>query len=336
MQIHSCKVPRTKRLLALGIELSRDARKRLDWIDYYQSHGENASLTARHFGISRDTFYEWWRRYDPRDLTTLEDRSHRPRRVRRPTWTPEQYAAVRELRERYPRWGKDKLAVLLRKEGRNVSVSMVGRILTTLKRRGELVEPPRRKISVRKRTTPRPYAVRKPPDYVVREPGDLVEIDTLDVRPWPGVAWKHFSARDVVSRWDVLETHGRATAHLAAEFCQRLAERMPYPIRAVQVDGGSEFMADFEQECQRRGWLLFVLPPRSPKLNGHVERAQRTHTEEFYEITELAEHLAGVNRQLRDWERTYNTIRPHQSLGYLTPAEFVTQWRKERNQGTAS
>jgi len=58
---------------------------------------------------------------------------------------------------------------------------------------------------------------------------------------------------------------------------------MPFPIRAIQVDGGSEFQDVFEEECQRRGIKLFVLPPRSPKLNGHVERAQRTHTEEFYE-----------------------------------------------------
>jgi len=51
------------------------------------------------------------------------------------------------------------------------------------------------------------------------------------------------------------------------------------------VDGGSEFAADFEQACQQCGLRLFVLPPRSPKLNGAVERAQRTHTEEFYQVT---------------------------------------------------
>jgi hypothetical protein len=59
---------------------------------------------------------------------------------------------------------------------------------------------------------------------------------------------------------------------------------MPFAIRAIQVDGGSEFHAAFEAECQRRALRLFVLPPRSPKLNGAVERAQRTHREEFYEL----------------------------------------------------
>ncbi len=68
---------------------------------------------------------------------------------------------------------------------------------------------------------------------------------------------------------------------------------------------GSEFEAVFEQECQRRGILLFVLPPRSPKLNGCVERAQRTHTEEFYEVTEFSLKIPELNQQLRHGENTY-------------------------------
>ncbi len=98
---------------------------------------------------------------------------------------------------------------------------------------------------------------------------------------------KHFTSRDVISRWDVLEVHERATAKTAATFLTTLQARMPFPIRAIQSDGGSEFQVDFELACQQRGIRLFALPPRSPKLNGAVERAQRTHTEEFYEVCEL-------------------------------------------------
>jgi hypothetical protein len=105
---------------------------------------------------------------------------------------------------------------------------------------------------------------------------------------------------------------------------------MPFPIRAVQVDGGSEFAAEFEQACQQRGLRLFVLPPRSPKLNGAVERAQRTHTQEFYEVNDCSLEMAALNRELRQWKKTYNTVRPHQSLGYLTPLQFLQQWHSER------
>ena len=82
---------------------------------------------------------------------------------------------------------------------------MVGRILKRLKNRGVLREPIPNYISARKRHRQRPYAVRKPREYVAEGPGDIVEVDTLDVRPLPGVILKHFTARDVISRWDVLE-----------------------------------------------------------------------------------------------------------------------------------
>jgi hypothetical protein len=111
--------------------------------------------------------------------------------------------------------GKDKLAVLLRRQQLPVSTSMVGRILTSLKRQGRLVEPPRTGVPGSRRALRlRPYAVRKPKQYAVSEPGDLVEVDTLDVRPVPGVTFKQFTARDVVSRWDVIQAHTRATAYL--------------------------------------------------------------------------------------------------------------------------
>ena len=129
----------------------------------------------------------------------------------------------------------------------------------------------------------------------------------------------------MVSRWDVLEAHHQATASLATQFLDTLKARTPFSIRALQVDGGSEFYADFEAECQRRKIRLFVLPPKSPKLNGAVERANRTHTEEFYEVNECAWTVKELNQQLIEWERVYNTVRPPQSLNYLTPLQFLQQ-----------
>jgi len=292
-------------------------------LDWHQAHGANVSLTARHFGVSRPTVYRWLGRFDRSHPETLESRPSVPRRRRRPSWTVEQLRAVRALRQRYPRWGKDKLAVLLRRDGVSLSVSMVGRILARLHRTGELGEPAWRRISARKRTWQRPYAVRKPRDWQVTRPGDLVQLDTLDVRPLPALVLKQFTARDVVSRWDVCELGRRATAGSAAAVLDALAARMPFPVRALSVDNGSEFMAEFEQACATRGIALFLLPPRSPKLNGAVERANRTHTEEFYEVTDAEPDLVSLRAALRVWETTYNTIRPHQALAQRTPAEFL-------------
>ena len=82
-------------------------------------------------------------------------------------------------------------------------------------------------------------------------------------------------------------------------------------------------MATFEQACQTRGIRLFVLPPHSPKLNGCVERANRTHTEEFWECYDGDLDVANARVALLAWEHRNNTVRPHQALGYLTPQQFL-------------
>jgi putative transposase len=305
-------------------DLSRDARRRLAMLDWHRAHGGNVSLTARHFGVSRPTVYRWLARFERLHLATLEDRSSVPRRRRRPTWTVAQVEAVHAVRERYPRWGKAKLRVVLRRDGVHLSVSMVGRILAYLRGRGVLPEPRARRVRVRQRRWPRPHAVRLPKGLVIERPGDLVELDTLDIRP-SGIdhPFKQFTARDRISRWDTLVLGRRATARAAADVLDELAARMPFEVRAISVDNGSEFMAEFEAACQARGIALFHLPPRSPKLHGSVERANRTHTEEFYEVTDAAPDLAAMQAGLAEWELCYNTVRPHQALGYLTPAEYL-------------
>ncbi len=332
MQIRDGTPPGSGRLARTGVELSRETRVRLAWMDFF-GRCRNVTRTCRHFGISRQTFYRWQRRYDPYDLTTLEERSHCPRQRRLPTWSFPLEERVLGLRLQFPRWGRDKLAVLLRRQKLAVSTSMVGRILTQLKRQGRLVEPPRTGVpGSRCALRPRPYAVRKPREYAASEPGDLVEVDTLDVRPIPGVVFKQFTARDLVSRWDVRQAHTRATAQTATQFLDTLQHRMPFPIRALPIDGGPEFAAEFEQAWQQRGLHLFVLPPRSPKLNGAVERANRTHTEEFYQVTACSLEMNKLNRELRHWEKIYNTVRPHQALGYLTPLQFLRQLSSQRKE----
>ena len=305
--------------------LSREVKHRLAVIHWCEAHGGNVALTARHFGHSRSTVYTWLKRYRQQGLRGLEDRSRRPQRIRQPTWSPELETRVLRLREENPRWGKDTLTPILRREGVAISVSMVGRILTKLKRQGRILpatlDDP---CIVRRRQETRPYATRKPRQYIAQAPGDIVQVDTADIR-WGGAAqvYKHFSARDYVSRWDVLGVYGRATAVTASDFLEAVVARTPFEVRAIQVDGGSEFKAEFEAACQAKGLLLFVLPPRSPKLNGRVERAQRTHKEEFYQLLDPPDSLAQLRAQLLIQEQRYNTYRPHHALGFKTPQEWL-------------
>jgi putative transposase len=216
--------------------LSRQGRVRLAAVRWHEPNGRNVRRTADHFGFSRSTIYAWLGRYEREGLRGLEDRSRRPHRVRQPLWQEILVETVRQLRDKHPRWGKDKLVVLVRQARFAVSVSMVGRILTHLKKKGLIRDPGLRDPWIERRAQIRPYAVRKPRDYIPREPGDLVQIDSADIRLLPGSAhwYKHFTARDVVSRWDVLGVYGRATAITARDFLEAVIERMPSPVKAIQ------------------------------------------------------------------------------------------------------
>lgn len=313
--------------------ISSGAAARLRWMDHYSCH-KNALLTCRHFDISPQTFYRWKRRFDPYDLTTLEDGSHRPFKSRSPQTPTLVVERIQALRTQYPRWGKMKLEVLLRREGIRISASTVGRVMKRLRDRGVLVEPLNVRLAkeARKRRRKPRYAIRKPPGYIITDPGDLVQVDTVQIKFRNGEIRYQFSSRDAITRWDISRAYRVASSHTAAAFLEYLEKKFPFSIRAIQIDGGSEFKKDFEKICQKEGIRLFVIPPRSPKLQGYVERSNRTHREEFYEVEDVEHLLEGHNRQLEAWNKTYNYLRPHQALGYLTPNEFYQNWLKEHSQ----
>lgn len=304
--------------------LSPQAKARLSWMQWHASHGRNVTRTCQRFDVSRPTFYRWLGRFESCGAAGLEDRSHRPHTVRTRTWTVDQIEAVRKLREQYPRWSRDKLHVVLEREGIVISASMIGRIIAYLNARGVLREPSRAR-KLRRRSSTRPHAKRKPSDWAVSQPGDLVQVDTKDVRPTPGNVFKHLSLVDVTSRYAVAEIGISATAKATKDRLERMLDRLPFSVRAVQIDGGSEFKGAFEEFCQARRLELFVLPPRSPKLNGHVERIQRTFDEEFYQCSDAEPRVGPLAIALSEYETVYNTVRPHQALGYLTPQERLDQ-----------
>ena len=157
-----------------------------------------------------------------------------------------------------------------------LSAKTIDRVLARLHATGQLVEPPAPGHLCVSPSARSSLCRPQPRDYGVAAPGDLVQVDTLDVRPRPGVMFKQFTAREVVSHWDRMETYRRTTSVPPTHFLTTLQRRMPVPIRSIQVVGGSEFAA-FEQACQQQGIRLFVLPPRSPKQRGCGTREPHAH-----------------------------------------------------------
>ena len=114
----------------------------------------------------------------------------------------------------------------------------------------------------------------------MKEGPSFIQVDILDVRPLPGVILKRFTARDIVSLCDVLQVGTQATSASAARFLDAIIARMPFPVRAIQVDGGSEFQGAFEEACRERGVLLFSAA--APFAKVERLRGRRTRVEEFY------------------------------------------------------
>lgn len=320
-------LPGTKQINRI-VTLSHEAKVRLGWMDWYRSHNKNARLTCRHFGIPPDTFYRWKNRFNPGDLSALEDdrTTRTPRNLRKPETDPNLVLRIKELRETYPRWGKKKLWRLLEREGLYTSISTVGRTLERLRAKGTLREPAivtaRLAGTRRRKNNKRPYALPRDWNYPVIHPGDLVQIDTVHVYPVPGHRRYQFTANDYIGKHTARIAATTITSKAARKILDAIEERFPYKIKAIQIDGGSEFKAEFERECQKRNIVLFVLPARSPKLNGVVERMQRTSREEIYDLKPMPFTIEEHNQLLRREDYIYSHIRPHDSLDLLTPSEY--------------
>jgi putative transposase len=285
--------------------------------------GLSAGNAAKAVGVPLSTLYRWQKQPQPR--------SRRPRRMRAKTWTPALIEALEGLRLDHPMWGKAKLGPLLRRQGFIVSDSTVGRIIAYLVARGVVERVPtlRRRKGAGARQWRRKHALRLPKGKKPSTPGELVQVDTLSVNVRPDKAIKHFTAYDPVARFTAAKAFAAATAGCAKTFLDKLVGAFPFAVKGIQVDGGSEFMAEFEQACKDKGLALFVLPPKRPQLNGAVERAQGSWRYEFYACHDLPHRLVRLNQHIDAFAHLYNHYRPHGALGGQTPNEYLTSTRPE-------
>lgn len=305
-----------------------EAAVRRDLLDRWQrarSKGLSADEAAEAVGASRASLYRWQARIAPR--------SRRPHHMRGRSWSPALLVAAERLRLDHPMWGKAKLGPLLRGQGFAVSNSTVGRILAHLVRRGVIEPVPtlRHRLRTRRARPRRPHALRLPRDHAVEAPGDLVQLDTLSVGIAPERTIKQFTAYDPRAKWTVAQPFNRATARAASLFLDKLIAEMPFKVKAIQVDGGSEFMAEFEQACADKGLALFVLPPRSPELNGAVERCNGAWRYEFYACRDLPLTIPEIATHVAAFQHLYNTYRPHGALAGLTPKQYLDNQRAEED-----
>jgi transposase InsO family protein len=205
-----------------------------------------------------------------------------------------------------------------------LSESTVGRILVDLMRRGLVLRYAAATKSYRKRQFTG-HARRWAYDLRPQQPGEMIQIDHMTVTKNQRCL-KHFQAWDPLTKYSHADVYYNATSASAASFLDSLQRALTFPVRSIQVDGGSEFMKDFEQACKDKGIPLYVLPPKRPQYNGGVERMNRTMREDLYARQDLlADDIARFRAAVQQANHTYNHYRPHQALDNLTPARYFAQ-----------
>ncbi len=273
-------------------------------------------------GFSRATYYRYERHLKKLDKG-IPLPSRRPKTFRKTLWGESEKQSVLRLRRANPTYGKAKIAILLKRdEGCIISESTVGRILKNLVTQG-LIQTSCSAPKGRKKRRFKGHA--RPWKYGMKgkNPGQMVQIDHMTVTK-NGVGMKHFQAWDPSSKFIHANLYQNAKSKTARKFLMDLRQKAPFSIQSIQVDGGSEFMKEFEEACQEFKIPLYVLPPKRPQYNGGVERGNRTFREEFYNQKNLlADSEQGLRYSLSQAVIKYNTYRPHFSLKGMTPMEYI-------------
>jgi transposase len=303
----------------------KELKKKLVGCADMLAHKMPWSKIQEHMYISKAHYYRLKKRVELHGLKGAIKRSKRPKRLREKTVVNAILDEVLLVRLENPTYSKAKIGAILRRDhGVLISDSSVGRALSILIKRGKI------KVSAcaakaKRRRKFNKHAQRWQYGMKPVKPGDIVQIDHMTVSK-NNICFKHFKAWDAVSRFVYADVTTNATAISARTFLRNFLKYAPFQVRAIQVDGGSEFMAQFEDECHKLGITLYVLPPRRPQYNGGVERANRTFREEFYLHPQADKTSIGaIKIALHKYLHKYNNYRPHHALKSLTPMQYIAK-----------
>lgn len=299
----------------LADKLTEQAKHRIKILDWRKAHGNNSSLTARHFGIGRMTLSRWLKRFEKFGMLGLNEFSRKPKNVRRPITQWPVIARVVELRKQYPAWSKHKLAAILKREGLIALASTVGRIL---KRKG-LID---KKISKKKRNSALHPKFRFPKGLRINQEGQMIQMDTKYIMLPGGRKFYQFTAIDVLSKRRALRVYPSQSSRNGALFLKECLASFPFPVSAVQTDNGAPWLKEFDRLCKQLNLPHYFTYSRQPKQNTYVEISHGADEREFYRQGNICSILSGMQRGIKEWEHIWNTFRPHEALGQLTPEAY--------------
>lgn len=306
---------------AARTNITSKAKQRLKVIDWLRSHQGNISLTARRFGLNRETVREWRDKFNKSGMLGLNDKSHKPKHVRRATTDWRIIDEIVRIRKQYPSWSKYKIRAMLKRKNFITSVSTVGRVL----KRKELIN---KKVSKKKARAAKNPKQRYPRGLRISRPGDMVQIDTKFVTLIGGRIIYQFTAVDVLTKRRVLRFYSSLLSKNGADFLRLCLRQFPFPIKSIQTDNGKEFLKNFDKLCKELNLPHYFIEPRHPKQNTYVENSHGSDEREFYQQGRIGCDIESMHEELEKWEHDWNYVRPHQALNYLTPDEYLNKIRQ--------
>ncbi len=306
---------------------------RLRVIEFSNQYGTQPTIDA--FKISKRTLYRWKKRYisSKRDANSLIPISKRPKKVRTMLVHINVVNEIRRIRYMYGCIGKRKIKVLLdeyciRSNYPCISISTIGKVIkryNMISLNKRIYHNPNTKRRIRTKVSRVKYSPKSSTQ-------GYVEIDTIQ-RFVDGIRMYIFNAVDINTRFQFSYGYTSSNTKNSIDFVKKLEEVYPIKggIHTVQTDNGSEYLGEFSKHLKLRGISHKYIYPRCPRINGCVERSNRTLQEEYVYRNEglVNVSMERFNKGLMEYLIWFNTKRPHESLGDISPIEYMLRFNPE-------
>lgn len=304
--------------------VSDAAKFRLHVLDHFYKHGIKSTVHA--FNIPRTTIYDWKMAFEKsgKKLQSLIPKSTRPINTRQMKTDPKLLEFIKAMREEYGSLGKLKLKPFLDEYAQSIGAVTYGttKIGVIIRRKHYFFETKRRKK--RKKRKPLFPRLKHSPKETV--PG-YIEMDTVSI--W-AVERKYYfvTAIDIVTKYAWVKLVSNPSSRQAKEALTHFMNKYQHQPRIIQTDNGSEFLGEFDDYLASINVRHEFIYQKSPKINGVIERFNRTIQEEFIERNdEYMYDKERFNQKLTNYLIWYNTKRPHYSLGLIPPTKYMEKFK---------